>query len=126
MADKTSNIAQISSAQGGKEITANEIFDACSPGSYYGRRAPGCVGFTWAGYGAVLLIGGTPTRIANWTVTLGASVTTYIEANPATGAVTSNTAGWTSGRIPLYKVTTSATAVTVWQDWRCMAFSVMP
>lgn len=126
MADKTTNLTQLAEAQAGKATTVNELIDACSPGSYYGRRAPACVGFTWAGYGAVILIGSTPTRVANWTVTLGASVTTYIEANPATGAVTSNTSGWTSGRTPLYKVTTSATAVTDWQDWRCMSFATLP
>lgn len=125
MANQTSNLPQMASSQAGKDVLFNQLLDAASPGTYFGRNGPACVGFTWAYLGAVLMVSGVPTRIANGTLTLGASVTTYIEATTA-GVVSANTSGWTSGRIPLYKVTTSATAVTNYEDWRCMSFAAMP
>lgn len=125
MANSTTNLDLISTAQAQKEVTANALFDAASPGSYFGRRASTTVSLTWGYYGAVLMVSGTPTRIANGQITLAASVVTYIEATTA-GVVSGNTTGWTSGSIPLYKVTTGPSGVTAYEDFRCMAFAVKP
>jgi len=125
MANSTSNLDTISAGQAGKETTANALFDAGSPATLFGRRAAGCTALTWAYYGGPMIITGTPTRIANGSISLPASSTLYLEATTA-GVVSINTVGWTSGQIPLYKIVTSASTVTNYEDWRCMALSVKP
>jgi len=124
MANSSSNLDLLAQSQQGKEVTANALFDAASPGMLFGRRAAGCVALTWAYYGGVMLVSGTPTRINNGTLALSASSTLYVEAT-TTGVVSSNTAGWTSGRSPLYKITTGAASVTSYEDWRCMALATV-
>ena len=124
MANSSSNLDLLAQSQQGKEVTVNALFDAASPGMLFGRRAAGCVALTWAYYGGVMLVSGTPTRINNGTLALSASSTLYVEAT-TTGVVSSNTAGWTSGRSPLYKITTGAASVTSYEDWRCMALATV-
>lgn len=121
----TTNIDTISSSQAAKEVTANAFFDAASTATYFGRRAAGSSALTWAYYGAVLMISGVPTRFANGSLSLPASSTCYIEATAA-GAVSYNTTGWTSGRMPLYKVVTGASTVTSYEDFRCLSFTAVP
>lgn len=125
MANSSSNLDLLAQSQQGKEVTANALFDAASPGMLFGRRAAGCVALTWAYYGGVMLVSGTPTRINNGTLALSASSTLYVEAT-TTGVVSSNTTGWTSGRIPLYKINTGTAAASSYEDWRAMALAVMP
>lgn len=118
MADSTTNLDTISSTQGGKELTANELFDAASPASVYGRHASTCGGLTWGYYGGKVPISGVPTAVSNGTLTLAASSTNYVEANPATGAVSSNTSGFTSGYWRLYTAIAGASTVTSYTDHR--------
>lgn len=125
MANSTTNLDLIQASQAGKEITANALFDASSPATLFGRRAAGCVALTWAWYGGVMMVSGTPTRINNGTLSLTAGATLYLEATPA-GVVSTNTSGWTSGSIPLYKIVTGPASVTSYEDWRCMALTVKP
>jgi hypothetical protein len=117
MADSSSNLAQLTSGQSGKEATVNELFDAHSPASLFGRRATTTTGLTWGYYGGDLEIDGALTTVANGTLTLAASSTNYIEATRA-GVVSSNTTGFTAGRIPLYEVVTGASTVTSYTDRR--------
>jgi len=124
MANSTTNLDLIASAQAGKEITANALLDAASPATLFGRRAAGCVALTWAYYGGPMIITGTPTRISNGSLSLAASSVIYVEATTA-GVVSTNTTGWTSGRSPLYKITTGAASVTSYEDWRCMALATV-
>lgn len=125
MANSTTNLDLISTSQAQKEVTANALFDAASPATYFARRAAGTSALTWAYYGGVLMISGTPTRIANGSLSLAASSTVYIEVTTA-GVVSSNTTGWTSGRMPLYKIVTGASTVTSYEDFRCLAFAAVP
>ena len=125
MANSTTNLDLIAPGQAGKEITANALFDAGSPAMLFGRRAAGCVALTWAWYGGPMMVSGTPTRISNGSISLTPSATLYLEATPA-GVVSFNTAGWTSGSIPLYKIVTGPASVTSYEDWRCMALAVKP
>lgn len=118
MANSTTNIDTIVSSQYGKEITANDYFDAASPATLYGRRASTCGGTTWGYYGGNALVNGVVTQIANGTISLPVSATSYIEANPMTGAVTANSTAFTAGRIPLYSVVVGASTVTGWTDYR--------
>lgn len=118
MSNSTSNLDLIRVAQAQKETTANELFDAASPAMLYGRRASTSGGLVWGYYGGAVIIGGTPTSIANGTITLTASATNYLQADPATGAVSKNTTGFTAGMTPLYSVVAGASTVTSYTDFR--------
>lgn len=121
MANSTTHIDQISASQAAKEITANGYFDAASPATLYGRRQSTCSGLTWGYYGGAVLVNGGVQYPANGTLALTASATNYIEANPATGAISSNTTGFTAGRTPLYTVVTGSASVTSYTDHRIPA-----
>lgn len=118
MADSTSNLDLIASSQASPEITANQALNAASPATYFARRESASSGLTWGFYGGVISITGTPTRIANGTLALTASTTNYVEQDPATGTVSSNTSGWTGGYTRLYTVVTGTSSVTSYSDWR--------
>jgi hypothetical protein len=118
MSDSTRNLKQIEPAQLNPDVPVNELFDAHSPSSYGGRNADATSALTW-GYYAGRWAGST---VANSTITLGASTTTYIVCHRTTGAITASTAttNWTDtatyGR--LYKVVTGASTVTSYEDHR--------
>jgi hypothetical protein len=116
MSNSTTLIDTIATNQSSKEVLANAIFDAASPAMLWGRRASACSGLTWGYYG-----GWYSGQIVNGTVTLTASASNYLMADAATGAVTVNTTGFTSGKIPLYLVVTGATTVTSYTDERSYA-----
>src|SRR5690349_8791986 len=118
MSDSTTNLDTISSSQSQKEVTANELFDAHSPSSIFGRRASACAALVFGYYGG--RFGGT--LIANGTVTATASNTNYVVAHRTTLVVsvsTSNT-NWnnvaTYGR--MYKLTAGASSITAYEDHR--------
>lgn len=119
MADSSTNIDQISSTQANKELTMNALVDAASPAMLWGRHASASFGLTWGYYGGRFVDNtGTAHAIANGTITLGASTTTYIYADNVTGAVSSNTTGFPAGKVPLYSVVTGASTVTSYLDYR--------
>jgi hypothetical protein len=117
MSNSTTLLDTISSTQSAKETTANELFDAHSPSSLFGRRASTTSGLTWGYYGGRMLVDGALTAIANGTVTLTGSTTNYVEATPA-GVVSKNTTGFTAGSIPLYTIVVGASSVTSYTDER--------
>lgn len=117
MANSSSNLDQITSGQAAKEIEANELFDAHSPASIFGRHASASSSLQWGYYGGPWVTDGVLSTIANGQVALTASSTNYVEAD-RTGAVTANTTGFTAGRLPLYEVVTNASAATSWTDRR--------
>lgn len=110
---------QLDSAQAANSVTANENFDALKPAAFGGKRASACVALTWAYYGGRW--GGT--EIADGTLTLDPSSDNYIvfdlyaleflldEASDPLWDDTENYAR-------VYKVTTSASAVTDEEDHR--------
>ncbi len=118
MSNSTITFDAIIQAQASKEVTANALFDALSPASLYGRRQSTSSGLTWGYYGGNVLVNGVLTQIANGTLTLTASLTNYIEAEPTTGAVSSNTTAFTAGRTPLYTVVAGAATVSSYTDHR--------
>lgn len=125
MADSTTNLDLISANQASKEVTANALFDAGSVGTVFGRRASTCVGLTWGYYGGNFYkTDKTIATIANGTVALTASSTNYVEST-ADGVVSANTAGFTSGRLPLYIVVTGTAAVTSYTDERCVYYPAL-
>src|SRR3989304_281095 len=120
MSNSTTLLDTISSSQASKEITANAMFDAASHATLYGRRASTTTGLTWGYYGGYLNISGTLTAITNGTVALSASLTNYVEANPATGVVSKNTPAFTAGYIKLSTVVTGVSSVTSYTDHRAL------
>ncbi len=125
MSSSTNPLGIVSPSQAGKEVTINQALNAASPASLYGFRPEGSGGLTWAYWGGFLMVAGVATAIANGTVTLTTNTTNYIQANPATGAVTAVTGSFTAGYVPLYTVVVSATnTYTSWVDRRAFAFAL--
>ena len=122
MSNSTTNLDTISTAQSAKEVTANDLFDALSPSSVFGRRASTTAGLTWGYYGGVVSVGGVLEQLINGTVTLTNNATNYLEfddtASP-TGVI-KNTSAWT-GAIKLYKIVVASGAVVSYEDWRTAA-----
>ena len=118
MANSTTNLVTLTAAQAGKETTANQLFDAASPATAFGRIASLSSGLRWHYYGGTVSVNGTPTQIANGFVDLtGGTVTNYIERSTA-GAVSFNTTGFTAGRTSLYSVSVVSGIITGWTDYR--------
>lgn len=116
MADSTTNLPQLSASQNNQEARLNEILDAASMGTYYGRNAATCVGLTWGFLGGKLLVDGTETVTANGTVALTASTTNYVQLSRAgvvSTAVTRNPL-----LAPLYTVVTASGTVLSYTDER--------
>ena len=123
MSSSTSQLDLLSVQQSGKDVTANDLFNAVSPASLYGRRGLICSGLVWGYYGGVVTLGsGSITTIANGTITLAANNTNYIVASAATGAVSSSTTttNWndTSNYYRLYSAVTGSSTVTSYTDVR--------
>nr|MBL8412738.1 hypothetical protein [Dechloromonas sp.] len=118
MSNSVTNLDLLIQSQASKEITANALFDAASPAMLYGRRQSQCSGLNWGYYGGNVLVNGVLTQIANGALTLTASTTNYIEAEPTTGAVSANMTGFTPGRTPLYTVVTGTATVSSYTDYR--------
>lgn len=117
MADSTSNVPQIQQAQSQKEVLANALFDTVSPSMLFGRNSLTSIGLVWGYLGGRLYLNGAAIVIANATLVLPANQTSFIEVSQS-GAVTSNTTGFSIDRAPLYRVVTGATAINSYEDHR--------
>lgn len=78
------------------------------------------VGLTYGYRGGLAIASGHHTMIATGVITLAASQTNYVERTTA-GIVSSNTTGFTNGRIPLAKVVTGVAAINSVEDWRTIS-----
>ena len=116
MSDSTSLLTQLTTAQAGKEVTANELLNAVSPAALFGRRQSSS-GLSWDYFGGRIFVDGGYTAIANGTVALSVSATNYVEAT-RNGVVSKNTSAFTPGSIALYKVVTGAATVISYEDYR--------
>src|SRR5438045_2577825 len=101
MADYPTNLPLIDPSQAQKEVTANDLFDAMSPASVFGRNGATSIGLNWGYLGGNFAVATVPTPIANGTLTLAPSDTNYIEVN-ASGVVSVNQTAFTGGSTPLY------------------------
>lgn len=123
MSNSTTLLDQIASNQAAKEVVVNALFDAASPATLWGRHASACSGLTFGYYGGQF----AGNAIANGTVTLTASATNFVFADNVTGAVSINTTGTPSGKIPLYTIVAGPTTVTSYTDTRTYApFAIVP
>lgn len=116
MSSTTSLFDQLSTSQAGKEARINALMDSVSPAALGGRRESTTTGLTWGFYGGELIVNGLPTQVANGTVTLTASADNYVGISQS--GVVSVATTRAPGAAPLYKVTTSAAAVSSYTDER--------
>lgn len=117
MSNSTITYDPIVQSQSSKEVTANAMFDALSPASFFGRRASTSSGLTWGYYGGTMLVDGALTQIANGTLALTGSATNYVEINRS-GSISKNTTGYTPGSIPLYTIVCGASTAWPYTDHR--------
>jgi hypothetical protein len=118
MYNSTVALDQLAQSQAGHATTANQILAALSASALFGIKQSASYGLTLVLYGGNMPISGTPTAIADQTVTLTASTTNYLYATAAgvLTKVTSAPAGWpgplAAGAIALYDITTDASRIT--------------
>lgn len=124
MSGSTTILDTISENQSSKATAANELFDAASPATLFGRRASTSTALTWGYYGGSFEVDGVYTAISNGTLALSASTTNYIEVNRS-GTVSKNTTGFTAGSYPLYTVVTGASTVSSYTDHRLQAVPII-
>jgi hypothetical protein len=124
MSDSTSHLDLLAVGQSQKEVSANTLFDAASPSMVFGRRSSSTALLTWGYYGGAIVISGGVTIIPNATLALSANTTNFVEVSIA-GVVSRNSAGFTAGRTPLYRVITGATTVTAYYDHRTALVSYL-
>ena len=117
MADTATPFGDIAIGQGDQVAKANALFDAVSPAAIYGLDYSATSGLVLGLHGGKVSINGVVTVISDYTGTLSASVTNYIEANPTTGAVSKNSTGYTPGFWRIGRAVAS-TATFTWYDDR--------
>lgn len=118
MSDSTTPLGTIAISQVNQTSKANALFDACSLGAIYGKKGETTTGLNFGFHGGKISVNGVVTTVADGTVALSASTTNYVEANPATGAVTKSTAGYTAGYWRIGRAVTGTASITTWYDDR--------
>jgi hypothetical protein len=117
MSDFATNLPQIV-AGAGADDRINELFDAASPATIFGRNAATTLGLTWG------FLGGrwSGILIANGTLALTASATNYVVVELLTGVVSVSTSNthWndTTNYARAYQVITGVAGITDHQDDR--------
>lgn len=123
MSDSTTPFGTVSTSQGNQTAKANALFDASAPVAIYAKKAADTSGLTLGYHGGKISVNGVVTVIADGTVSLSASTTNYVEANPATGAVSKNTTAYTPGYWRVGRAVTGAASITTWYDDRFLNFA---
>jgi len=117
MSDSTSLLTQLTPGQATKEPTVNELFNAVSGASAFGKKQSSS-GLSWDYYGlSRWYINATATAKANGTLTLTASSTRYVASDRAL-AVTDNATAFPPDKLALYKIVTGASTVSSHEDHR--------
>ena len=116
MADSATPFGDIAIGQGDQVTKANALFDAVSPSALYGLDYGSTSGLVLGLHGGKVSINGVVTVIADYTGTLTASVTNYVEANPTTGAVSKNSTAYTPGYWRIGRGVATTTTFTWYDD----------
>lgn len=88
---------------------------------YFEQDVSTTTGLVFGYRAAVIRDDAIVTSVAAGTVNLIATAVNYVEVD-SSGNVSVNTTGYTSGRIPLWKITTDATSITALEDNRTHIF----
>lgn len=130
MSDSTTLLRQMAVGQTSKEALVNALVDAATPATLFGVDWIATDGLSLVVYGGNALIAGVITTLASRTLALTASVTNYVEFDPSNSGTTSglsvNSSAFTAGRIPLWTVTCSGSAITSWTDERTWGAPRLP
>ncbi len=106
----------VSSGPVGIASASWDIDSLCLGGGEFSLNSSTTTGTTFGYYGGRVQYGQTVLTIAGGTLALTVSATNYVEVDPlaggGAGAVVSNTAGFTAGRIPLYVVVCGVSTIT--------------
>jgi hypothetical protein len=98
------------------EVIVNANFVAVDPAKLFAIHLSQTAGLTLGIYGGNLMVGTTPTLLADVQLTLAASQTNYVEATTA-GVVSSNTSAFTAGRIQIGIAVTNTTTIVPITGW---------
>jgi hypothetical protein len=123
MSDSTTPFGTVSTSQGNQTAKANGLWDAVCPVAIYGLKYATTSGLTLGYHGGKISVNGVVTTIADGTLSLTASTTNYVEANPSTGAVSKNTSGYTPGYWRVGRAVTGTASITTWYDDRFLNFA---
>jgi hypothetical protein len=105
----------ITTSQDYPHIPLNENFEALQAASLFGIKWPTSVGLVFGYYGGYI----GAVLIDDGTIALAASATNYVERDSA-GTVTKTTTAFTPGLTPIAKITTSATGISTYEDYRVL------
>lgn len=117
-------LPQVSAQLRNPLLTINENFSALAPASLFAVKLQTTIGLTFGYHGGMRFndaTGGGYELIPDGSIVLPASETdVFIEADPTTAVVSSNTSGFTPGAVPLYRATTTASGISSLADYRVM------
>ena len=122
MSDSTNPFGSIAIGQGDQATKANALFDASAPVAIYAKKYATTSGLTIGYHGGKISVNGVVTVISDGTLTLTASTTNYVEANPSTGAISKNTTAYTPGYWRIGRAVTGTASITTWYDDRFLNF----
>lgn len=118
MSDSTQHLDLIAVANAQQAVAANEMFDAASPATAFGRRASTTSALQWGHYGVSRwYINETATPKANGTVTLTASSTRYVALNRSL-AVAEHATAFPADKLAAFRIVVGASAPTSFEDHR--------
>lgn len=118
MSDSTTHLDTIATASTQKEVKVNEMSDALSIASAFGRRASTISGLTWGAYGiGRWYINATETVKANWTLAITASATRYLSIDRSLAASEVATA-FAADKLALFKIVTGTASHSSYEDHR--------
>jgi len=117
-------VDQIDFASSQKEVIVNRVNNAEAPAAIFGIKT--LVALSLTVYGGALNVLGTPTTIANQTISLTDNATNYVKRTAAgvVSAVTTAPTLWPqtlAGVVALYTITTASGVATAITEWRCGA-----
>lgn len=118
MSDSSTPFGTVAIGQGDQVTKVNALLDAASPVAIYAKKYATTSGLVLGFHGGKITVNGVVTTIADGTIALAASSTNYVEANPATGAVTKNTTAYTPGYWRIGRAVTGTESITTWYDDR--------
>jgi len=114
------------SGGGGPFLSLSDRLDAISTGtSYldgqYAQNTGTTTGLTFGYKEGYVRNDNVISHTAAGTIGLTDNATNYVELNTSTGAITKNTSGYTSGKIPLFTVVTASGSISTVTDHRTWA-----
>lgn len=116
--DSTANLYQLTPGQANQETRVNELVDALSPSSAFGRNANTTAGLNFGFYGVPRwCLNATFTIKANFTQAITASSTRYVSIDRSLASSEVATA-FAADKLAIYKVVTGASSHTSYEDHR--------